>query len=89
VDGAGEDRSQPHGVQVAANDAAGRLLVLDRTSGRIIRLDPSTGAQTLYSRVPDLPACGSPGAGANRSPAVADLAPMPDYAAWDPMAACT
>jgi sugar lactone lactonase YvrE len=69
---------------VAANDARGRLLLLDRTSGRIIRLDPATGAQDLYARVPDLPTCGSPSAGSACSPAVTDLPPMPDYAAWGP-----
>src|SRR6202000_2039967 len=53
----GQDLSQPHGVQVAANDSRGRLLLLDKTSGRIIRLDPRTGEQTLYSQVPDLPTC--------------------------------
>jgi hypothetical protein len=80
----GQDLSKPHGVQVSANDSRGRLLLLDKTSGRIIRLDPHTGGQTLYSRVPDLPTCGSPGAGAQCSPATVDQAPMPDYAAWGP-----
>jgi sugar lactone lactonase YvrE len=79
----GQDLSKPHGVQVAANDAGRRLLLLDKTSGRIIRLDPRTGSQTLYSRVPDLPVCG-PGQAPPCSPAAADLAPMPDYAAWGP-----
>src|SRR5437764_768387 len=61
---AGQDTSKPHGVQVAANDVRGRLLLLDKTSGRIIRLDPRTGSQMLYARVPDLPTCSnaSPGA---------------------------
>jgi streptogramin lyase len=83
----GQDLSKPHGVQVAANDAQGRVLLLDKTSGRIIRLDPQTGAQTLYSQVPDLPTCGAaaaPPGGAPCSPALVDLAPMPDYAAWGP-----
>jgi streptogramin lyase len=80
----GQDTSQPHGVQVAANDARGRLLLLDKTSGRIIRLDPRTGSQTLYSRIPDLPTCSNASAGAPCSPAILDLAPMPDYAAWGP-----
>ncbi len=80
----GQDLSQPHGVQVAANDSRGRLLLLDKTSGRIIRLDPATGRQTLYSRVPNLPICtGAPG-GKPCSPESQDLAPMPDYAAWGP-----
>jgi sugar lactone lactonase YvrE len=80
----GQDLSKPHGVQVAANDARGRPFLLDKTSGRIIRLDPQTGAQTLYSQVPDLPACSAAAAGRPCSPALLDLAPMPDYAAWGP-----
>lgn len=83
----GQNLSQPHGVQVAANDAAGRLLLLDKTSGRIIRLDPRTGGQALYSQVPDLPLCGpgqAPSASSPCSPALVDQAPMPDYAAWAP-----
>jgi sugar lactone lactonase YvrE len=80
----GQDVSEPHGVQVAANDASGRLLLLDKTSGRILRLDPRTGSQTLYSRVPDLPLCSSSPAGTPCSPATVDQAPMPDYAAWGP-----
>lgn len=81
---AGQDLSQPHGVQVAANDALGRLLLLDKTSGRIIRLDPRTGAQSLYSHVPNLPLCSSSSSGTPCSPALVDQAPMPDYAAWGP-----
>jgi sugar lactone lactonase YvrE len=80
----GQDVSKPHGIQIAANDARGRLLALDKTSGRIIRLDPGTGAQTLYSRVPDLPTCSAAAPNAACSPALLDLAPMPDYAAWGP-----
>jgi sugar lactone lactonase YvrE len=80
----GQDLSKPHGVQVAANDTRGRLLLLEKTSGEIIRLDPRTGAQTLYSRVPDLPLCSAGTAGKPCSPAVIDQAPMPDYAAWGP-----
>ena len=81
---AGQDLSQPHGVQVAANDAHGRLLLLDKTSGRIIRLDPQTGSQTLYGRVPHIPACSSAPPGAPCKQSTQDLAPMPDYAAWGP-----
>jgi sugar lactone lactonase YvrE len=80
----GQDLSQAHGVQVAANDARGRLLLLDRTSGRILRLDPSTGIQTQYARVPDLPLCSAAAAGTPCSPALIDQPPMPDYAAWGP-----
>jgi hypothetical protein len=80
----GQDLSQAHGVQVATNDAEGRLLLLDDTSGRIIRLDPRTGQQTLYSEVPNLPTCSTATSGTPCSPALLDLQPMPDYAAWGP-----
>ncbi len=80
----GQNLGQPHGVQVAANDSRGRLLLLDKTSGRIIRLNPRSGAQTLYSRVPNLPLCTTVGAGKPCSPETQNLAPMPDYAAWGP-----
>jgi sugar lactone lactonase YvrE len=76
----GQDVSKAHGVQVAANDAQGRLLLFDKTSGRIIRLDPRTGAQTMYSTVPDLATCGS----APCSPETQDMPPFPDYGAWGP-----
>ena len=39
------------------------LLLLDKTSGRIIRLNPRNGRQTLYSRVPNLPTCSTAPAG--------------------------
>lgn len=80
----GQDVSQPHGVQVAANDARGRLLLFDRTSGRIIRLDPRTGAQTLYSTVPDVPTCSSAPPGATCKHESQDMPPFPDYGAWGP-----
>ena len=81
---AGQDTSKPHGVQVAANDAEGRLLLLDKTSGRIIRLDPRTGVQNIYAQVPHIPPCSSASPGAECKDATQDLAPMPDYAAWGP-----
>ena len=81
---AGQELSQAHGVQVAAYDADGRLLLLDQTSGRIIRLDPRTGAQTLYGSVPELPTCVSAPSGTPCSPESQQAAPFPDYAAWGP-----
>jgi hypothetical protein len=81
---AGQDLSKPHGVQVAANDARGRLLLLDKTSGAVIRLDPRTGSQTLYGSVPDIPTCSTTPPGQACSPALLNQAPMPDYAAWGP-----
>ena len=80
----GQDVSKPHGIQAATYDSRGRLILLDQTSGRVLRLDPATGSQTLYSRVPDLPNCSSAPAGAPCSQTILDQAPMPDYAAWGP-----
>ena len=80
----GQNLSKPHGIQVAANDSRGRLLLLDKTSGRILRLNPNSGQQTLYSQIPDLPTCAQAPAGKPCSPATQNLAPMPDYAAWGP-----
>lgn len=80
----GQDVSKAHGVQVAANDSRGNLLLLDKTSGRIIRLDPRTGSQSLYGSVPDLPVCSSAPAGAACSKETQDMPPFPDYAAWGP-----
>jgi sugar lactone lactonase YvrE len=81
---AGQDTSGSHGVQVAANDARGRLLLLDKTSGRIIRLDPRTGAQALYGSVPDLPTCSGGAASTPCSQESQDMPPFPDYGAWGP-----
>ena len=81
---AGQDTSQPHGIQVAANDPQGRLVLLDKTSGRVILLDPRTGAQTPYAVVPHIPPCSSAPAGTECKDSAQDLAPMPDYAAWGP-----
>jgi streptogramin lyase len=81
---AGQDTSQTHGVQVAANDAEGNLYLLDDTSGRIIRLNPKTGAQSLYALVPHLPPCSQAAPGTECKDSTQDLTPEPDYAAWGP-----
>ena len=77
---AGQDVFQTHGIQVATYDSRRRLILLDDTSGRVLRLDPETGAQTLYSQVPDLPQCSV--APPPCKPATLNLTPEPDYAVW-------
>ena len=47
----GQDLSKPHGVQVAISDAAGRLVLLEKSTRRIMRLDLRTGRFSTYSRV--------------------------------------
>ena len=77
----GQDLGQPHGVQVATSDAKGRLIVLDKTSGRILRLNVRSGRFTTYSRLADLPICPATG---TCSPNLVDDAPIPNYATWGP-----
>ncbi len=80
----GQDLSESHGVQVATSDARGRLVVLDKTSGRILRLNPKTGRFRSYATLPDLPTCPAKPA---CSPNQDDRPPIPNYAAWGPRGA--
>jgi sugar lactone lactonase YvrE len=81
----GQDLSAGHGVQVAASDAHGRLILLDKAPARALVLDTRTGRQTRYSTFPDLPLCPALGPATGPcSPARRDEPPMPDYAAWGP-----
>lgn len=48
----GQDLSGPHGVQVATMDRAGRLLLLDKSPPRVLRLNRRTGRQSTYARFP-------------------------------------
>jgi sugar lactone lactonase YvrE len=64
----GQDLAKSHGVQVATSDAAGRLIILDKTSGRVLRLNVRSGRFTTYGLIP--------GVGSER--------PIPNYAAWGP-----
>jgi sugar lactone lactonase YvrE len=46
----GQDLSGAHGVQVATSDAAGRLVLLDKSPPRVLLLDPGPGGeQTTYA----------------------------------------
>ena len=74
----------PYGIQVANADAAGDLVLLDDTSGRVLLLTPRTGRRRLYATIPDIPLCSAPGASAECSQALSDSTPEPDYAAWGP-----
>jgi sugar lactone lactonase YvrE len=83
----GQNLSGPHGVQVATSDAAGRLVLLDKSPARVLVLDRRTGRQRTYATFPDLPVCPPLPLGATGgpcSPALRDQPPMPDYAAWGP-----
>jgi sugar lactone lactonase YvrE len=48
----GQDLSQAHGVQVGTMGPSGRLLLLDKSPPRVVRLDRTTGAQKTIARFP-------------------------------------
>jgi sugar lactone lactonase YvrE len=73
-----------NGIQVAAQDAGGKLYLLDQNPARVIAFDPHTGSQTTYATFADVPSCAPGGAGGNCSDTVLDNPPEPDYAAWGP-----
>lgn len=79
----GQHLDEDHGVQVATSDAAGRLMLLEKSTSRVIRLDTRTGRFSTYSRLRDLPTC-PPGTepDGSCSPNLVDYPAIPNYAAW-------
>jgi sugar lactone lactonase YvrE len=79
----GQDLDEDHGVQVATSDARGRLVLLEKSTSRVMRLNTRTGRFTTYSHLRDLSTCA---AGAEPdgscSPNVTDYPAIPNYAAW-------
>ncbi|HWJ11718.1 MAG TPA: hypothetical protein VNS46_20220 [Nocardioides sp.] len=65
----GQDLTKPRGVQVAATDARGRLVLLEKSRARVLTLDVRTGRFQVQATIPDLPGGGHP---------------IPNYAAWGP-----
>lgn len=65
----GQDLAADKGVQVATSDARGRLVLLEKSRGRVLTLDVRTGRFRLQATIPDLPGAGHP---------------IPNYAAWGP-----
>lgn len=80
----GQDLRASHGVQAATFDARGRLIVLEKSTAKVLRLDLDTGRWSTYSRLRDLPACplGLPGDGC--TPNLTDDPAVPNYATWAP-----
>lgn len=78
----GQDRSINHGILAMAFDAAGMLYVVDRNPGRIVRVNPSDGSQSVYATIPNLPACRPAGPDVECSPTVLDSATFADYLAF-------
>ncbi|MFJ9313675.1 SMP-30/gluconolactonase/LRE family protein [Pimelobacter simplex] len=65
----GQDLGKPHGVQVAASDARGRLVLLEKSRSRVLTLNLRTGRFKVQATLPDLPGGGRP---------------IPNYATWGP-----
>ena len=80
----GQDLSKPHGIQVVATDALGRLVLLDKAPGRALLLDRRTGDQLEYATFADLPLCTTAAPGTPCSPAQRDQPPMANYGEWGP-----
>jgi hypothetical protein len=79
----GENPDGDNGIQVAAQDASGRLYLLDQQPPRVLTFDPHTGTQSTYATFSDVPSCPpAGGTAANCSDTVMDNPPEPDYAAW-------
>jgi hypothetical protein len=65
----GQDLTTARGVQVATHDARGRLVLLEKSTARVLTLDPRTGRFRTQATLPDLPGDGHP---------------IPNYATWGP-----
>ena len=80
----GQTLSAEHGIQVTTSDSRGRLVLLDRTPARALKLDRNTGAFSTYATFPDLRPCPPLQTGPNCSPTLQDLPPVPNFGAWGP-----
>ena len=80
-----QNLDEDRGVQVATSDAAGRLVLLEKSTSRVLRLDTRTGRFTRYSKLRDLPVC-PPGTepDGSCSPNATDGPAIPNFAAWGP-----
>jgi hypothetical protein len=80
----GQDLAQEHGVQVANQDAHGRLVLLERSTASVRTLDVRTGRFRTRARLPDLPTCAPGTTGPRCSPNAVDGPAIPNYATWGP-----
>lgn len=83
---AGQNLAATHGVLAMAFDAGGRLYVVDRNPGRVVRFDLATDppTQQTYTTIPDLPACGVDPYASDCSPTTLSQATFADYIAFGP-----
>ena len=82
----GQDLGADRGVQVAASDAKGRLVLLEKSTASVRTLNIRTGRFRTHARIPDLPTCATTPQGAC-SPNVVDSPGIPNYATWGPKGA--
>jgi sugar lactone lactonase YvrE len=80
----GQNTAATHGIQAATTDARGDIVLLDDTSGRVLLMNPATGAQTLYATIPQIEPCGQSGTSTECTQEQSAQTPEPDYAAWGP-----
>jgi hypothetical protein len=81
----GQSPDGDNGIQVAAQDAGGKLYLLDQNPPRVLTFDPHTGTQSTYATFSDVPSCPVTNRPQpNCSDTVMDNPPEPDYAAWGP-----
>lgn len=78
----GQHLDQPHGIQVSISDSKGNLVLLEKSTSRVLRLDLGTGKFTTYATLPDLPTCSAAAAGADCSPNLVDHQGIPNYSVW-------
>lgn len=83
---AGQDLDVDHGVQVAAVDGDGYLVLLETSRAQVLRFDPRNGHQSVEATLPDVPPCRSDQdpVAASCSQTREDAGPAPDYAAFGP-----
>jgi sugar lactone lactonase YvrE len=68
-----------YGLYGMSLDRSGRLYIADFAPARIVRLDPRTGAQRDYARLPDVPPCIPPLVTDQCSAAPDDRSAFPNY----------
>jgi sugar lactone lactonase YvrE len=79
----GQDLSQPHGITGLAMDADGMLYAASIAPPMVFKLDPSTGKQSVYATLRDVPPC-SATVTKDCSKGTRDFKSWPDYVVLAP-----
>lgn len=78
----GQDLAHSPGIQVANQDARGRLVLLEKSTSAVMTLDLKTGRFKRQATLPDLPLCSTKVTPC--SPNSSDAKAIGNYAAWGP-----